>query len=173
MRMKRHFLAATTAAILLGGNAVAQSGNSTTGSSMPIQVVFETPNLAERQTVKDLVAQLSAAGFRYIEIRRTFLGRARFVAYSTSEVREVVINPTTGEVLRDLSKPGTGKLPPQANPGAQTSGNGNNGNGNGNSGNGNNGNGNGNSGNGNNGNGNGNSGNGNNGNGNGNGNSGN
>ena len=113
-----------------------------------VQVVIEAPSIAKRQAVQDLVEELKAAGFTYIEIHRTFLGRARLVAFSATEMREIILNPTTGEVLRDLAQENIEGLPEQANPRAALAGensnkggngigngNGNNGHGNGNNGN--------------------------------------
>jgi uncharacterized membrane protein YgcG len=156
--MFRGKLLVISALVALSGNSFA-SAQSTAGPNP--QVVYQTASLANQQTVIDMIAALKAAGFTYIEVRRTLLGRARFIAYSGSGQREVVINPTTGEVLRDLVDTNIRTLPPQASANAQAAsnnGNGNNGNGNNGNGNGNNGNGNGNNGNSN---GNGNSGNGN------------
>ena len=52
--------------------------------------------------VKDLViSQLKAQGFRKIRIGRTLLGRTRIVAINSRMRREIIINPRTGEILRD------------------------------------------------------------------------
>ena len=60
------------------------------------------PQLAAAQSVEDQVfAQLQEQGFTVIEVRRTFLGRHRFTAESAYFYRELVINPQTGEILRD------------------------------------------------------------------------
>ena len=60
------------------------------------------PQLAAAQSVEDQVfAQLQEQGFTVIEVRRTFLGRIRFIAESAYLYRELVINPQTGEILRD------------------------------------------------------------------------
>jgi hypothetical protein len=60
------------------------------------------PHVAAAQSVQDqVVTQLQAQGFKGIEVQRTFLGRLRFTAESSSFYRELVINPQTGEVLRD------------------------------------------------------------------------
>ena len=144
--MFRGKLLVISALVALSGNCFASA--QTTAVSNP-QIVYQTASLANQQTVIDMVTGLKAAGFTYIEVRRTLLGRVRFIAYSGSALREIVINPTTGEVLRDLVDPSVKSLPAQANSNAQAAsnnGNGNNGNGNGNgnNGNGNNGNGNGN-----------------------------
>jgi hypothetical protein len=60
------------------------------------------PHFAAAQSVEDqVVAQLQEQGFSGIEVHRTFLGRLRFTAESGHFYRELVINPQTGEVLRD------------------------------------------------------------------------
>ena len=60
------------------------------------------PQLTAAQSVEDQVfAQLQEQGFTVIEVRRTFLGRIRFIAESAYLYRELVINPQTGEILRD------------------------------------------------------------------------
>ncbi|MEM6372012.1 MAG: hypothetical protein AAF727_04445 [Pseudomonadota bacterium] len=49
-----------------------------------------------------IVRQLREQGFEQIEVRRTLLGRSRIVARSASLYREIVINPVSGEILRDF-----------------------------------------------------------------------
>ncbi len=48
-----------------------------------------------------VVQQLQAQGFSDIELRRTILGRIRITATSDEYWREIVLNPRTGEILRD------------------------------------------------------------------------
>lgn len=52
----------------------------------------------------DLVAQLRRQGFYQVEVSRTLLGRIRLVAQSDTRWREVIVNPSTGEILRDYSE---------------------------------------------------------------------
>lgn len=51
--------------------------------------------------VDGIVAELRAAGYSDIEVSRTFLGRTRIVAASPTFTREVIVDPRTGEILRD------------------------------------------------------------------------
>lgn len=51
----------------------------------------------------DIVERLVEAGFGQIEITRTLLGRVRIVATKGNVRRELVINPRTGEILRDVT----------------------------------------------------------------------
>ena len=140
---------------------------------------------ADAQAVRDaMIAELRTEGFNRIRVSRTLLGRVRLVAERPGEQREIVISPTSGQVLRDhvrrsdkgdavgsaggsdAGQGGSGvggSSNGNGNGGQGNAGNGNGGNGNGGPGNG----GNGNGGPGNGGNGNGNGGNGNGGNGNG------
>lgn len=59
------------------------------------------PAWADKQD--DIVERLVEAGFGQIEITRTLLGRVRIVATKGNVRRELVINPRTGEVLRDVT----------------------------------------------------------------------
>ncbi len=54
------------------------------------------------QTVEEKVtAQLKNQGFTHLSVTRTWLGRLRITASSKSQKREIVVDRTTGEVLRD------------------------------------------------------------------------
>ena len=59
------------------------------------------PAWADKQD--DIVERLVEAGFGQIEITRTLLGRVRIVATKGNVRRELVINPRTGEILRDVT----------------------------------------------------------------------
>lgn len=49
-----------------------------------------------------VLSQLRQQGYNEIEMSRTWLGRTRIVARRDSERREIIINPRTGEILRDF-----------------------------------------------------------------------
>lgn len=51
----------------------------------------------------DIIERLVEAGFGQIEVSRTLLGRVRIVATKGNIRRELVINPRTGEILRDVT----------------------------------------------------------------------
>ena len=56
------------------------------------------------QTVEQSIAdQLSAQGYQNISVTRTWLGRVRIEASADGVQREIVVNPRTGEILRDIS----------------------------------------------------------------------
>jgi hypothetical protein len=46
--------------------------------------------------------QLRQQGYRQISVSSTMLGRTRIVAKSKTGTREIIMNPRTGEILRDL-----------------------------------------------------------------------
>lgn len=58
---------------------------------------------ASGDTLADrLVRMLRQDGFDRVEVGRTWLGRTRIVATGDEGRREIVFNPRTGEILRDL-----------------------------------------------------------------------
>ncbi len=57
---------------------------------------------AHAETIEEsVVRQLRAQGFTEFEVERTLLGRLKIEAKNATLEREIVINPTTGEILRD------------------------------------------------------------------------
>jgi hypothetical protein len=70
-------------------------------------VALATPAAAQ-DYVDSVVRQLKRLGFASIAQERTLLGRVRITASRGDGKREIVLNPRTGEVLRDLWFPGGG-----------------------------------------------------------------
>lgn len=65
-------------------------------------LLLPLPAMAQTASVQDqIVSQLHDQGFTKIEVSRTLLGRVRLHATSDQLERELVFNPTTGEILRD------------------------------------------------------------------------
>ena len=59
---------------------------------------------AAADSVRDAIEdQLEDQGFDEIKVSRTLLGRLRFEAANATHLREIVINPVTGEILRDYT----------------------------------------------------------------------
>jgi hypothetical protein len=58
---------------------------------------------------EDVVAQLSSLGFSGITAETTWLGRVRILAHRNGGLREIVLNPRTGEILRDSFVPAAGQ----------------------------------------------------------------
>lgn len=60
----------------------------------------------EARSITERVARdLARQGYTSIEVSRTLLGRDRVVASGPEGRREVILNPRTGEILRDLWTP--------------------------------------------------------------------
>ena len=60
-----------------------------------------------------VVAQLRSQGYREINVERTMLGRVRIVGAKGSGSREIILNPRTGEILRDVVLAEDGRVAPQ------------------------------------------------------------
>jgi hypothetical protein len=59
---------------------------------------------AQAETAAEAVSrQLRGFGYGQIKVSRSWLGRVRITAERGKTAREIVIDPRTGEVLRDLS----------------------------------------------------------------------
>ena len=71
-------------------------------------------NSAAAQTPVDgVIEQLRAQGYQEFTVSRTFLGRIHIVAETDGRKREIVFNPTTGEILRDYAEAADGNITPQ------------------------------------------------------------
>jgi len=66
-----------------------------------VAVLGAGPAVADTLTDR-LIAQLAEQGFSRFEVSRTWLGRVRIQAEGEGLSREVIVNPRTGEILRDL-----------------------------------------------------------------------
>lgn len=76
-------------------------------SGLVAGVALAGPALAQG-IVDDIVGQLRRQGFRSVVTERTLLGRVRIVASRSDGSREIIVNPRTGEILRDLWSPKSG-----------------------------------------------------------------
>lgn len=56
----------------------------------------------------DIVAQLKQQGYVDLHTETTWLGRSRITGRTADGSREIVLNPNTGEILRDLWTPNAG-----------------------------------------------------------------
>lgn len=69
--------------------------------SLAVVVACAVPGHAEVRGDR-IADQLRALGFSEVEVSRTLLGRTRIVADGRPGHREIVLDPRTGEILRDL-----------------------------------------------------------------------
>ena len=63
--------------------------------------VAAAPVFAE-DMVAGIIRQLEDQGFDTVTTERTLLGRVRIMAVSQDGLREIILNPRSGEILRDL-----------------------------------------------------------------------
>ena len=70
-------------------------------------VVVAGPGMAASYA-EDIIAQLTKLGFSNISDETTWLGRIKIVATRSDGIREIVLNPRTGEILRDVWSPVSG-----------------------------------------------------------------
>ena len=96
MKLKSIISAGLTATILSTGAAYAQAT-----APASAEVVVMNTAIAQLPKVVNVVESLKAEGYTYIEIRRTFLGRAKIVATGPAGVREIVMSTNTNEIMRD------------------------------------------------------------------------
>lgn len=80
---RRHFLAGLGATLLASAGPVAARTNG--------EVVIDR-----------IRAQLRSQGYTRISLERTLLGRVRILATGPGSRREIIVDPRTGEILRDL-----------------------------------------------------------------------
>jgi hypothetical protein len=73
-------------------------------TGLAIGAALASPAAAE-DVVDSIVRQLRNQGYRSIVQERTLLGRVRILADRKEGEREIIVNPRTGEVLRDLWTP--------------------------------------------------------------------
>ena len=86
-----------------------------------------TAAFADEDYVKDIVAFLKTHGYTDIAVSRTLLGRVRIVAINSKGKRELICNPRTGEILRDVIITADGEMRPPVETGTFNSGSGNSG----------------------------------------------
>lgn len=60
------------------------------------------PKAWAQSYAEQIVQQLDDQGFNNIQVEVTLLGRVRIMADATSGHREIILNPKTGEILRDI-----------------------------------------------------------------------
>lgn len=65
-----------------------------------VAFVLATP--AHADFVTAVQRKLQSQGFTEISVSYTLLGRSRIIAHGKRGTREIILNPKTGEVLRDL-----------------------------------------------------------------------
>jgi hypothetical protein len=84
---------------------------------MSVGFTLLSTTAARADYVEDIVKWLTKEGYNDIDVTRTLLGRVRIVASKDGQLRELVCNPRTGEILRDVwSGAGGGERPAASSP---------------------------------------------------------
>ena len=70
-----------------------------------LSLALATPAFADgASAIRAWIAELQATGYTDVEESRTWLGRIRITAERGDILREIILDRTTGEVLRDISR---------------------------------------------------------------------
>lgn len=77
------------------------------GLGLAVAILLPASAHAQDLTAQ-IVEQLTRQGFEVVVQERTMLGRVRIGAERDGGFREIVFNPNTGEILRDLWQPAAG-----------------------------------------------------------------
>lgn len=77
------------------------SPNGVAGLAVAVMLCMTAPAAFSQTYEQKIVSQLRTQGYQQIMTERTLLGRVRIVALQNGTQREIVLNPRTGEVLRD------------------------------------------------------------------------
>lgn len=78
------------------------------GSLWLAQPVLAQDGQSRETRVEMITRHLAQQGYDGIEVSRTFLGRYRIEAEKNGKEREIILNPATGEILRDYWEDGGG-----------------------------------------------------------------
>ena len=76
-----------------------------------LSVLLMAAPVCAQSIVEQIQAQLRDQGYSNITISRTLLGRTQIEASSAVFQREIVLDPRTGEILRDYWQPIDGTTP--------------------------------------------------------------
>ncbi|WP_298922631.1 hypothetical protein [uncultured Roseobacter sp.] len=68
-------------------------------------LLMHTPAHAQTSVADDVITRIEADGYTVTEVKRSWLGRIVIIASNSTDLREVVLNRTSGEVLRDQRFP--------------------------------------------------------------------
>ncbi len=74
----------------------------TIGAIFALGLALQAAPLHAQNYEQAILAQLRQDGYEQITVSTTLLGRVRIVADGAQGQREIVLNPRTGEVLRDV-----------------------------------------------------------------------
>lgn len=71
--------------------------------ALAVSLVGTVARADGRSFADKVEAELRQQGFAQLSVTTTLLGRTRIIALSPTQKREIVVNPHTGEILRDYT----------------------------------------------------------------------
>jgi hypothetical protein len=74
-------------------------------TSLAAFLLMHAPAHAQSPVAEDVITRIEAEGYTVTEVTRSWLGRIVITASSKTDLREVVLNRTSGEILRDQRFP--------------------------------------------------------------------
>ena len=77
-------------------------------AAMLFALVAEPSEAASRESI---LRELARQGYSEVRISRTWLGRTRFVATAPGRQREIILNPSSGAIMRDYTSGRDGNDP--------------------------------------------------------------
>lgn len=83
------------------------------GLALAFAVAIFANGVSANPAIDSVTRQLQQQGYTEIRISRTLLGRTRILATGPKTQREIVLNPRTGEILRDFATQDAGDGQPQ------------------------------------------------------------
>ena len=69
---------------------------------LPLMLTLLAGAAVAQDVRSEIAAQLREQGYSSVEVSKTWLGRLRFEAVNGAKRREIIVNPRTGEILRDF-----------------------------------------------------------------------
>lgn len=67
--------------------------------------LLQSPAHAQVSVAEDIIARIEAEGYTVTNVTRSWFGRIVITANNNTDLREVVLNRTSGEILRDQRFP--------------------------------------------------------------------
>lgn len=85
-------------------------------ASLAAFMLLQSPADAQISVADDVIARIEADGYTVTDVTRSWFGRIVITAKNNTDLREVVLNRTSGEILRDQIFPNENGIGNQSRP---------------------------------------------------------
>jgi len=89
-------------------------------TSLTVLLLAPVPALAQNDMIAEVITRIEANGYTVTDVRRSWLGRTVITATNENGLREIVLNRTSGAVMRDQKfpneRPRAENSPPPSSP---------------------------------------------------------